>query len=284
MAGAEATGSKRDTAEKVVKNTWVEPLARVGYLARGVVYILVGVLALMVALGLRGTTEGKTGALATIANASFGRYLLVALAIGLAGYSLWGFVRAIFDPLRKGKSPKGLAERAGFVVSALSYGALVLPALNLAMGNGSGASDGQSAQKGTALLLAQPLGHWLVIAAGLIGMAGAGGQLWAGITARFKKDFKPGMDRREYDWAVRFGQFGYIARGVIFAMAGFFLVRAALTFNPQEAKGLDQTLATLARQPYGTVLLGVVALGLVSFGIYSIMCMRWIRVVKPKKD
>ena len=282
MATAEATGKKADTAEKVVKNTWVEPLARVGYLARGVVYILVGALALMVALGLRGATKDKTGALATIAGSEAGRYLLVALAIGLAGYSLWGIVRAIFDPMRKGTSPRGLAERAGFVVSAMSYGALILPALRLAMGNGT--SDDQSAEQGTAWLLAQPLGHWLVIAAGLIGMAGGAGQLWAGITARFKKDFRPGMDKHEHDWAVRFGQLGYIARGVVFAMTGFFLVRAALTFNAQEAQGLDETLATLARQPYGTVLLGAVALGLISFGIYSILCMRWVQVVKPKED
>ena len=123
MAATEATGSKRDTAHRVVKNTWVEPLARVGYLARGIVYVLVGVLALMVALGLRGATEDKSGALATIAHSTPGKFLLVALAIGLAGYSLWGFVRAIFDPMRKGKSPKGLAERAGFIVSAVSYGA-----------------------------------------------------------------------------------------------------------------------------------------------------------------
>jgi hypothetical protein len=283
VATAGATGGKADTAEKVVKNTWVEPLARVGYLARGVVYILVGLLALMVALGLRGATEGKTGALATIAGSEAGRYLLVALALGLAGYSLWGFVRAIFDPMRKGKSPKGLAERAGFIVSAVSYGALILPAMRLAMGDGTGASDNQSAEQGTAWLLAQPLGEWLVIVAGVIGMIGGAGQLWAGVTARFAKDFRPGMDKHEHDWAVRFGRFGYIARGVVFAMAGFFLVRAALTFNPTEAQGLDENLATLARQPYGTVLLGLVALGLVSFGIYSILCMRWIEVIKPKE-
>jgi hypothetical protein len=244
--------------------------------------VLVGVLALMVALGLRGATEDKSGALATIGHSTPGRYLLFALAIGLAGYSLWGFVRAIFDPMRKGKSPKGLAERAGFIVSAVSYGALILPALRLATGNGEG--ETQSAEQGTAWVLAQPLGHWLVIAAGVIAMIGGGGQLWAGISARFAKDFRPGMEQHEHDWAVRFGRFGHIARGVIFAMAGFFLVRAALTFNPEEAQGLDETLATLARQPYGTVLLGAVALGLISFGIYSILLTRWMQVVKPKED
>jgi hypothetical protein len=237
-----------------------------------------------VALGLRGATEDKSGALATVSHSEPGRYLLVAMAIGLAGYSLWGFVRAIFDPMRKGKSPKGLAERAGFIVSAISYGALILPALRLAAGNGEGQSDGQSAERGTAWLLAQPLGHWLVIAVGLIAMIGGGGQLWAGITANFKKDVRPGMEQHEHDWAVRFGRLGHIARGVIFAMAGFFLVRAALTFNPEEAQGLDETLATLARQPYGFVLLGAVALGLISFGIYSILLMRWMQVVKPKED
>jgi hypothetical protein len=282
VAATEATGRKRDTAEKIVKNTWVEPLARFGYLARGFVYILVGLLAMMVALGLRGPTEDKSGALATIAHTEVGRYLLVALAIGMAGYSLWGFVRAIFDPMRKGKSPKGLAERAGFIVSAVSYGALILPALRLATGNGAG--EDQSAERGTAWLLAQPLGYWLTIAAGVIAMIGGVGQVWAGITARFTKDFRHGMDRHEHDWAVRFGRFGHFARGVVFAMAGFFLVRAALTFNPEEAQGLDETLATLARQPYGFVLLGLVALGLVSFGIYSILCTRWIEVVKPQKD
>ncbi|HMA34449.1 MAG TPA: DUF1206 domain-containing protein, partial [Chloroflexia bacterium] len=190
---------------------------------------------------------------------------------------LWGFVRAFLDPLNRGTDAKGLAQRVGYFVSGLSYGALVIPTLRLAMGTGAGQSNGPA--DWTAKLLAEPLGKWLVLLLGLVGLVGGLGQMYMAVTKSFQKDFKSWeMSGDEMKWATRVAQFGLVARGLVFAMLGFFVIQAALQANPKEAKGLDGALATLAHQPHGPWVLGLVALGLVAFGVYSMMCARWIRI------
>src|SRR6187549_2618386 len=111
----------KDKAKDVVAQPWVEVLARIGYVVRGVLYIVVGILAVQVALGAGGETTDKGGALTAIGIQPFGTVLLVLTIIGLAGYSLWGFIRAIFDPFNRGTSPRGIAQRLGYVVSAITY-------------------------------------------------------------------------------------------------------------------------------------------------------------------
>src|SRR5437867_10492801 len=105
-----------DKAQEAVRNPWVEGMARFGYVVRGVLYAIIGLLALAVAFGVGGATTDKTGAIATIGARPFGKVLLAVVVVGLAGYSLWGFIRAIFDPLHRGTGPKGLAARVGYLV------------------------------------------------------------------------------------------------------------------------------------------------------------------------
>lgn len=266
-------------AQQAAANPWVDRLARFGYVVRGVLYIVVGLLAVQVALGRGGQTTDKGGAIETIGSQPFGKLLLILIAVGLVGYSLWGFIRAFLDPLGRGTDPKGLAQRAGYVVSGLSYGALIFPTVQFILGAGGG-GGGQSgaAQTMSARLLAQPFGPWLVGLFGLIGMVGGFGQIWQGVTAGFKKDFKLGeMSHDEETRAIWAGRIGMIARGIIFVLTGFFILQAALHVDPKQAKGLDGALQTLVQQPYGPWLLGAVALGLVAFGIFSIMAARWIK-------
>jgi uncharacterized membrane protein YidH (DUF202 family) len=129
--------------------------------------------------------------------------------------------------------------------------------------------------------MAQPFGPWLVGLVGLIGIAGGLGQIAQGVTTDFKKDFKLGemspTERTAFTWI---GRAGLVARGVVFAMLGFFLVQAALNTDPNRAKGLDGALQTLVQQPFGPWLLGLVALGLIAFGLYSLLSARWIQVRK----
>ncbi|MEO5950862.1 MAG: DUF1206 domain-containing protein, partial [Chloroflexia bacterium] len=140
---------------------------------------------------------------------------------------------------------------------------------------------GGGTEKGTAFALSQPLGHWLVILAGLIAMGGALGQMYLGVTSKFVDDFKKSeMNKQELEVATWAGRLGYVARGVVFLLGGFFLVKAALDSNPGEAQGLDGALASLAGGSFGTLLLFVVAAGLVAFGIYSILCTKWIKLGK----
>ena len=276
-----ANNKIEEKGRRTAKTPWVEGLARLGYIARGVLYATVGLLALGVALGVGGAPTDKEGAITTIGAQPAGKILLIVIAVGLAGYALWGVIRALLDPLGRGTDPKGLGQRAGYLVSGLSYGGLVLPTVRVLLG--SGGDDGNQVQEGTATLLAAPFGPWLVGLIGGIAMIGGLGQFYEAYSAKFKKEFKTHQMREvELTWATRIGRFGYAARGVVFVLVGFFLVQAARNVDPQHAKGLDGALQTLAQQPYGPWLLGAVALGLVAFGIYSILCARWIQVVKDE--
>jgi hypothetical protein len=258
----------------------MEWLSRFGYAVRGVLYIVIGVLAGQVAIGRGGETTGKDGAIAAIGNQTFGEALLVLVIIGLAGYSLWGFVRAFLDPFKRGTDPKGLLQRAGYLVSALVYGALIFPAIRFLLqpGDEEQPSGNPTADFSAWLMSHQPWGQWLLILIGMVALGGGLGQIWLAFSADFEKDLKfHKMSEDSKALARRVGRAGYAARGVVFAMIGFFIAKAALDADPNQAKGLDGALQTLAQQPYGPLLLGAVALGLIAFGVYSVLCARWIK-------
>jgi hypothetical protein len=257
-------------------------MARFGYVVRGVLYAIIGLLALAVAFGHGGATTDKSGAIAAIGAQPFGKLLLVLIVAGLVGYSVWGFIRAFLDPLNRGTDPKGIALRVGYFVSGLTYAALIIPTWRYIAGAGSGAQGGSGASQDlTAQVLAQSWGPWVVGLLGLIGMAGGLGQAYQGLKADFKKDFNTEeMNADELRMATWAGRIGMTARGIIFTMTGFFVFQAALHVDPKKVQGVDGALQTLARQPYGPWLLAAVAAGLVAFGFYSIMCARWIRVFR----
>jgi hypothetical protein len=258
---------------------WVERLARLGYAAKGFVYVIVGVLAVQTVIGQGGKTTDTQGALGTIAAQPFGQLLLVLVTLGLIGYMVWRFVQAFKDPEHKGHDAKGLARRVGYGISGLIYASLAVSAIRLLMGSGD-ASSSSGTQDWTARLLSQPFGQWLV---GLIGalILGLGFyQVYKAYKAKFRKEMKLNeMSATEETWATRIGRFGEAARGVVFAMSGFFLLEAARQADPNQAQGLDGALATLARQPYGPWLLGIVALGLVAYGIHMGVQARYRRII-----
>jgi hypothetical protein len=271
-------------AREVATNRWIEWLARLGYATRGLLYIVVGVMSVLLVFGAGGGTTDKTGAIAVLGEQAYGKALLVLVAIGLVGYSLWGFVRAIADPLGRGTGLKALAERGGYAVSGIVYGALIFPTVRLILGAGSGSVNGETEKWTTAWLLAQPMGQWLVGIAGLVTIIGGLGQAHMAGTAGFMKDFKfSKTNEGEQRTARTVGRIGHAARAVVFTLFGFFLLRAALLTNPDEAEGLDGTLHAILQQRYGPWLLGVVALGLISFGVFSLLCVRWIRCWSPAK-
>ena len=278
-AAARKSGAK---GEPVVHNKWMKGLERFGYFARGVLFIIIGFLALQVALGKPGgNLTDQNGAMAAVAAQPFGKLLLIAMVIGLIGFSLWGFVRAIFDPLDRGHDRKGIISRLGYVVSGVSYGALVFPFLQLVLGAGSAPakSQTQTTQDVTAQILAQPFGAVLIAAVGVMVMVWSAAQLYTAYTGKFVKDFKTSeMTAAEKKWTLSAGKIGIGARGVVFALIGFFFIQAALHVDPKQAVGLDGALWKLTQQPEGTVLLGVVAIGLMFFGVYSMLSARWLAV------
>jgi len=245
--------------------------------ARGIIYLLPGYFALRLALGAHGAAITQRGAIEYIADHPFGRLSLVALTVGLAGYSLWGLIRAIFDPAGEGHDAGDIARRVGFATSALAYGALCLATIGFLA---SGSSHVAEPRDWTATLLAKPFGPWLVAIVGVIWIVGGGlTQIRMGWSRRFLRDLDLSRFRAtERTWAIRLGRFGLIARGIVFTLIGVLLITAAKDHNALEAKGMDGALMALAKQPLGGVLLGAVALGLVAFGLFSMLCARWMKV------
>lgn len=253
------------------KARWIEILARCGYAAKGVVYIIIGCLALQVAFGSGGETSGPKGALSEIAGEPFGQFLLVMVGIGLIGYSLWRFVQAWADPERKGSDAEGIAKRIGYACSGGVYGLLAVEAVRIVFMS-AGSSGGSSAEHWTGKLMSQPFGQFLVGAVG-VAIIGTGlYQLYRAWTAEFKKMLNSGqMSLAELIWSERIGRAGFAARGVVYLIMGGFLVVAAVRTNPDDAMGIGQALQYLSQQSYGPWLLGLVAAGLVAYGVFSAM-------------
>ncbi|HCF27565.1 MAG TPA: hypothetical protein DEV81_10290 [Cyanobacteria bacterium UBA11049] len=265
--------------QELTKNPslWVERLARFGYAAKGVVYGIVGLLAAQAAFGTGGQTTDTKGALQEIVRQPFGKVLLGVVAIGLFGYVLWQFVQAIKDPEHKGTDTKGILQRIGYAISGIIYAGLALSAVRIISGSGGGNSN--STQDWTARLLSQPFGQWLVgtVGAFIIGLGFY--QFYKAFTAKFRKKLNLSeLSDTEQKWVKAITRFGLAARGVVFCLIGFFLIQAARMSDAGEAGGLGEALETLAQQPYGAWLLGIVALGLIAYGIYMVMQARYRRI------
>ena len=278
MTGADRAKGQAKRAAREAR-PWLEWLGRCGLAAKGVVYALIGVLAVQVALGVGGETTDPQGALRRIFTAPYGRVLLAAIAVGLAGFALWQFVQAVLDTERKGSDAKGLATRAAYAGNGLIHVGLALSALQLLRGVGGGGGDA-AAQGWTARLLGRPGGALLV---GLIGarVLGFGGyQLYRASRATVRKTLGLGrMGADEEGWGTRLGQLGHAAQGGVLGMIGIFLMVAVKAAAPGEARGLGGALATLAQQPYGPLLLGLVAAGLVAAGLFMLAEARYRRMV-----
>jgi len=270
-------------AESAVKhaaeNPELEFLERVGYVARGVLYVVMGLLALGIALGVGGgKATDLSGSLVFLIGNPFGKVVLIAMIIGLLAYSLWGFVRAIYDPLHRGRDASGVMARVGFVSSAISYAAVALFALQILAG--AGATSGDSYQKYATSILAHPLGGLITILIGVVTVGIGVGQFVEAYRATFKQDLKGAeMTASEKSIAVGLGRFGMFARGVTFLVIGWFLIQAGIHHDAGQAHGFGGAFLFLLAQSYGKLLLGVIALGFVALGLHSLACARWIRLM-----
>jgi uncharacterized protein DUF1206 len=260
----------------IVESRPFEWFARGGFVARGAVYGVIGLLALKLALHADGgETTNQQGAMRTIAEQPLGEALLILLAAGLAGYSMWRLTRAVLGRGPEG-SDKGI-ERVGALGSGLVYGALAVIAVQILLGSRGG--QGGNAKKTTADVFDWPAGKWLVLVGGLVFIGISLYQAHRGLTKRFLRDSKTEeMPPHVKRWIARIGTVGHLARAVVFGLVGIFLVKAVVDFNPRDAVGLDGALAKVQQQTYGHLLLGVVAVGLLAFALYSISDARYRRI------
>jgi hypothetical protein len=265
-------------AKKAAFSPLMEALTRLGFGVRGLIYITMGLLAIGVTLGKGGAVADQQGAIAAIGKQPAGMILLWLILFGLGSYSLWGVIRAVFDPLHKGSDLKGSITRIGFLFSAVSYALLMVPAYSYIKGAGGANQNSAQTQKFLTTLMAKPWGHWVVGVAGLLIVAVGLYQVFQGINSSFDKQFKTyAMTAQEVKIATQLGRLGTSTRGVIFAIVGGLLCLAAYQSNPSQPIGIDTALKTLLQQPYGIYLLGVTALGLIAFGIYSMLSAVWFR-------
>jgi fumarate reductase subunit D len=274
-----ATRSGTNAVKRAAASPLLRLLERLGYAARGALYTATGFLALGIALRLGGgqATDLSGSLLFLIAN-PYGKFVLIVMAVGLAAYSLWGFIRAIYDPLHRGSDASGYMARLGFLTSALSYAAIVILALQILAG--SGGTSGDTTQKTIASILNHPGGGPLTIVIGLIAIGVGLGQFLEAYRATFARDLKGAeMSEQERTMAIRLGRFGMFARGVIFLVIGWFVVQAGLHHDPGQVQGFGGAFTFLLGQPFGRVLLGIVALGFVALGLHSFACARWIRLM-----
>lgn len=256
----------------------IEYMARFGLAGRGFVYLLVAFIAIQMPLGNIGSAD-KEGAFASLSSKPWGSPVLLAIALGFAGYAVWRIVEAVFDPEGKSKDEKGKYKRVGYLFRGGLYLAFAYNALKFAF-HVPGQGSNQQAQQTTAGLLGIPFGRWMVAGAG-IAVIGAG--VFNGYRA-YSGKFRDEMKVREMTSGQRralvpIAGIGLFARAVVFILIGIFLVNAAVTFDPQKAVGLDGALRKIAESPGGPLFLSIVAAGLGAFGIFSLAQARYRQVM-----
>ena len=249
-------------------------LARAGFVARGLVYLIIGVLALKLALGDGGKATNQQGALQTIAHRPFGEALLILVAIGLAGYSLWRLIRAAVG--HGAEQRDSGSDRVVALASGIAYAVLCVTAVKILTDTVTGSGTPKEATGG---VLGWSGGTVLVAIAGAVLIGVAAYQAYKGLTKKFLDDAKTG----EMGPGVRNGYtavavFGHLARAVVLALVGYGLIKAAIDNDPKEAIGLDGALRKLAHASYGPALLAVVAVGLAGFALYSMADARYRKV------
>jgi hypothetical protein len=259
---------------------WVERLARLGYVSKGIVYVILGLLAAEAGAGLGGETGDRRETLNFILRQPFGRVLLVIIAVGLFGYAAWRISSGLADSERRGTNLKGVALRGGSIVRGVLYAGFAVEVIRLAGGHASGSGSDASTRHWTQRAMREPLGRWGVGLAGAIVLGYGVYQLYRAVAAKLGKQLR--LERaqaRVRRVIVGISRLGIGARGVVFGVIGASLMRAALRYDPRAAKGTAGALRVIASQPFGRWLLVLIGIGLAAYGVYSFANARY-RVIK----
>ncbi len=258
--------------------TGVEWLVRAGFVARGLVYGLIGGLALALALGAAGgSTTNQQGALDLIAHAPAGGAALALLALSVLAYAAWQIGQAVAGRGLEDPRQDSPTDRVGNLASGLAYLGLFVLAVKALFGDDSGGSSGPS--RAAAGVLGWPGGQWLVGVAGVVFVGVCVYMAYDGLTGAYIDEAKTEQMTPRLRRCLDFvGRVGLVSRALVFALVGYFLIRTAIDFDPAKAIGIDGALRAVAREPYGRWLLGLVALGLLTFATASVAQARYHRL------
>ena len=280
-----AVGSAIPTATTEQKRSaaaWVMPVARIGFGSIALVYMTIGFLALLLAVGKGGDAIDQRGAINALEGLPGGKILLAVLALGMAGYALWRLLQGTMDLQEKGKDAKGMAIRLGYIASGVAYAALAVYTVREMAGSAGG---GGSQESFSEWLLATDAGPFIL---GALGLAVIAWGVWHFVKAykeKFMRHVKTAeMSATEQTWMRRVGKLGLSARGVVLITLGLLAINAARNHDPHEVQGIDGALRELASQPYGAYILGVVALGLNAYGLYWAFNVRYRRICASERE
>lgn len=266
-------------ARRAGRSRWIGWVGRIGLVAKGISFALVGVLAVALAAGVGGRATGREGALEVVADESYGRALILGLAAGFAAYAIWRLAQAVFDRAGEGADGSGILKRLGYLARALVYGALTATALMLLDGTGNESTETARARQSTAEALSWPGGRWLVGAVGAGFLGAAAFNAYRAFTQKFEeKWYCDDLSESARRVLVGMSSVGLMARFVIFSLIGLFVLKAAYEYDPQEAIGLDGALRKLADGAFGGALLGALAAGLLCYALFCFVEARYRRV------
>ena len=281
------TSTAVSKAKSEAKNPhgWVEKLARAGYAGKGILYVVIGVLALQAAVGSGGKISGSKGALTALeGQGTFGTILLWVIFVGLIGYALWQFFRGAMDPEDEGSDAKGVAKRVFYIVSGVIHAALAVWVVTHLLGESSGGdSGGDSGGGGGKEGLARAVLDWGMIGRVLIGAVGVGiaGFGVAQLVKAYKADLSDQLDLSDLSGtgrsvAIAVGRAGLAARGIVFVLIGWFTLQVSWQQQASEAGGTGKAVQWLGS--YGPWVLGVISLGLAAYGLYMLVKSRYRRI------
>ena len=269
LAGTRAVGS----AQRFADSEWAVRLGRLGLAARGVLYLTVAVLAFRIAMGEAGATADKQGALVTLVQQPFGRWILILTAIGLVAYAVWCVLKAFL--VHEDSDAKAWVKRLGCLGRAAIYGSAFVAAVSVLQAKPQ-TNTGQKGQGWSATVLGWPGGRYLVALAGLALIGAAGWNAYRALSRKFEEHLRRDeMSDRTFRIVGAIGMGGLLGRMIAFLAVGWFLVKAAVEFKPSEPVGLDQSLRTLQSMSYGPWIIVLAAIGLGLFGLYSFAEARW---------
>ncbi len=256
-----------------------EWMARIGYVARGAVFVVLGTLVMLAAFGSLRRSPDPKDVLQTLLSHALGEFIVIVMCVGLLFFATWRIVQALFDADGSGRDVKGIVRRALYFLQGLFYVALAAVPATMLWGWIGRASSDQTVHDWTGWLLQWRFGQWLIGITGLIVILNGVSMVVSGLLAHFKRRIAVRGKRRTFITAL--GRFGFLARAIVYAAAGAFLLLSALYSDPGEARGVAGTLRAIGRQPLGSVWLGIMAAGLFAFGCYSIAEGAWRRIEAP---
>jgi hypothetical protein len=267
----------RYAGRRAARSRYLGLLGRAGFAARGVLYVIIGCLAVGIAFGHSRDQADSAGAVRLVAATPVGLIALWLLVAGFIGLAIWRLAEAAYGGPGPGEQKR--SSRLAALGKAVVYGVLAFTIVKYAIGAGSPKSSNQQSTDLTASVLHYPGGQVVVVAAGFAFVVCGAYMAYSSWRRDFRKELNlAGAGPRTRRIVMRLGQIGGIARGVVFAAVGAFLIVAGARAQPGQAKGIDATLRAFAQTPLGPWLLLVVAIGLVTFGLYSCCEARWRKV------